>query len=478
MITAFETSARALAAQQRALDVTSNNIANVNTPGYTRQQAIFSETDPLTTPNYQLGTGVVANNVQQYRQEWLDREMRNGLTSQSGYTSDTQLFQQIQSALNEPSDSGLDTSMSNFFSSVEQLSAKPDDLSLRQSVLSTASSLAGNFNSVLGSLSSLRTNVYSQMGSNVSQINSLLTNIANLNASIATTRTTNGQLSSTLLDQQNTMLEQLSKIGDIQVSRVNGVANVSMNGMAVVSNDKAMKLSLQQDINSSTSEVTATISMTDWKGNPVGTYTPAGGELASQMKYYNVTLDDKDSSGGFSVVKNINTLASSFAAKVNGLSQTGYGLNDTGSTPPGRNIFTSSDGGPITGANIQLNPDLISHPEDIPTASAAGTPGNNDIIRQIGQLVNDSTTVGNQTASQYYAQTLVTVAHIGGDASNGQAVADATVTQVGTQRDAAVGVNMDEETVNMLKYQRAFEAAARMVSATSEMMKTIVNLGA
>ncbi len=478
MITAFETSARALKAQQRGLDVTSNNIANVNTPGYTRQEAIMSETDPLTTSHGQLGTGVVANDIKQYREDWLDREMRNSLSRQSGYASDNKIFQQIQTSLSEPSDYGLDTSMSNFFGAVEKLAAKPDDSSLRTNLLSAASSLSGTFNSVNRGITNLRSDVLSQMGTNVTSINRLLAGIADLNSSIATTRTSDGQTSSTLIDKQNVLLEQLSKIGDVSVNRTNGVANVSMNGMSVVVNDKSMVMKMQQSTNSSTGEISASIALSDYKGNAIGTYNPASGELASQLKYYNVTLDPKDSTGGFSIAKNINTLASSVANKVNSLSQTGYGLNDTGTTPPGRNFFSSSDGGPITADTIQVNPSLLSNPDDIPTSSVAGDAGNNDVIRQMGQLVHDATMVGNQTASQYYGQTLTTVANVGAEASNGAAVADATVNQVHSQRESAVGVNMDEETINMIKYQRAFEAAARMVTATSEMMKTIVNLGA
>ncbi len=477
MITAFETSSRALKAQQRGLDVTSNNIANVNTPGYTRQEAIMAETDPLVNSHGQFGTGVVANGVKQYREEWLDREMRNGLSRQSGYSSDSAIFQQIQSHLQEPGDAGLDSSMSAFYSAVEKLSSSPNDPSMRQSFASAASSLANTFNYVGSGLSSLRTNVYNNLGTNINQVNQLLAGIADINSSLAITRTTDGQMSSTLTDKQNVLLEQLSKLGDVQVSRVNGIANVSMNGMAVVANDKSMKMQLQQSTNSSTGEVSAGIALSDWKGNPVGSYIPVSGELSSQMKFYNVTLDDKDSSGSFSLAKNINTLANSFATKVNALSQTGYGLNDTGTTPPGRLLFTTTDGGPINASNIQFNPALISNPDDIPAASMSGEPGNNDIIRQIGQVANDSTTVGNLSASQFYAQTLTTVANIGSEATNGSAVATATVNQVTSQRDAAVGVNMDEETVNMIKYQRAFEAAARMISVTSEMMKTIVNLG-
>ncbi len=479
MFASFETSARSLRAQQRALDVTANNIANVNTPGYTRQEVILSETDPTHYPQTFIGTGVVANDVKQYREAWLDREMRNNLSRQSNYDSDNKIFLQVQNALNEPSDYGLDSSMDKFFSSIEQLSAKPDDMALRANVLSNANALATNFNTTSSSMRSLRGQVYQQMDANVTQINRLLKGIAELNTNINSTRTIDGETSSTLLDKQNVLIEQLSKLSDISVSRTdNGLANISMSGTTVLVNDTAMTVKLNQTIDPSSHEITAGLSILDARGTTLGTVKPGGGEVASQLKFFNVTLDDKDSSGGFSVAKNIDTLANAFAAKVNSISQTGYGLNDTGTTPPGRSFFVASDGGPITAFNISVDPNLAANPQDVPAASAPGEPGNNDIIRQIGQLVNNTSFIGNQTAREYYGQTLTTLANIGADAQSSKAVADATVTQISSQRESVVGVNIDEEAVNMIKYQRAFEAAARMVSTTSDIMKTIVNLGA
>jgi flagellar hook-associated protein 1 FlgK len=99
------------------------------------------------------------------------------------------------------------------------------------------------------------------------------------------------------------------------------------------------------------------------------------------------------------------------------------------------------------------------------------------VIRALGQLVNNTNVMDGLTAREYYGMTLTDLANMGAESLSGQAVADATVQQIGSQRENITGVNMDEEAINMIKYQRAFEAAARMVSATSDMMKSIINLG-
>ena len=138
----LEIGKRALLAQQRGLDITGNNISNVNTPGYTRQEAILSESDPINYPNFSLGTGVFADRIRQYREQYLDKEMRGAISRKAGYETDGNMIQRIQTAINEPSDDGLDTAMDDFFGSVEDLNSKPDDIANRETFLTKANNLA------------------------------------------------------------------------------------------------------------------------------------------------------------------------------------------------------------------------------------------------------------------------------------------------------------------------------------------------
>lgn len=475
----LEIGKRALLAQQRGLDITGNNISNVNTPGYTRQEAILSESDPINYPNFSLGTGVFADRIRQYREQYLDKEMRGAISRKAGYETDGNMIQRIQTAINEPSDYGLDTAMDDFFGSVEDLNSKPDDIANRETFLTKANNLAKTFNSVNTNLTDLRQQVYGTLSNDVDQVNRLLGNIAELNQKIAQSKTNQGQVSGTLLDTQGQLLEELSKYGELAINRdSNGAADVTMNGTMVVSLTNPSKISLLQNVNSTTGEITVSFGILDKTGNQVGTYKPQSGELASLANAYNVTLDDKDSSGGFSLRKNLDSLANAFVSKVNSVSQTGYGLDDTGATPPGRNIFTpAASGGTVTAASIAVNPALLNSPRDIPASATVGTPGNSDVFLQVGQLANDKSFVNAQSARAFYASTISKVANMGADAKNNLAISDLTKTQLTTQRESIVGVNLDEEAVNMIKFQRAFEAAARVINTTNDLLGTIVNLG-
>ncbi|MFM8473886.1 MAG: flagellar hook-associated protein FlgK [Candidatus Kapaibacterium sp.] len=478
MLSSLEISSRALKAQQLGLEITSNNIANVNTPGYTRQAPILSQTDPRNVMKVSIGTGTVISSLKNFRDENLDRELRNALSRQSGFAYDSKIFQQIQTAIQEPSDYGLDASFDKFFQSVEQLSNKPDDVSLRSNLLAKARALTGTFTTLGRNLQDVRQQVYGQLESNVSTTNRLLAGIADVNAAISTTSTGSESTSNVLVDKQSTLIEELSKLGNVTVQRTpTGAVTVSLNGLIVVNNGDRMNMSLSRAMDPLTGEVSAQINILDPGKNVVGSFKPAVGEMASQMRLFNETLDDRELSSAFSLPRNLNDLARGFADAVNAVSARGYGLDDPAGTPPGRPFFVSSDAGDITAISIAVNPELYDDVRRIPAAATARTPGENSIIRAIGQLVNDTSVMDGMTGREYYGATLTEFSNIGAESASGQAVSDAAVQQIGTQRENITGVNMDEEALNMIKYQRAFEAAARMVNATSDMMKSIINLG-
>ncbi len=478
MLSSLEISSRALKAQQLGLEITSNNIANVNTPGYTRQAPILSETDPRSVMKVSIGTGTVISSLKNFRDENLDRELRNALSRQSGFAYDGKIYQQVQTAIQEPSDYGLDSTLDKFFQSVEQLSNKPDDVSLRSNLIAKAKSLTGAFNTIGKNLQDVRQQVYGQLEANVSATNRLLSGIADVNAAISTASNGSESTSNVLVDKQNVLIEELSKLGNVTVQRMpTGAVMVSLNGLIVVNNGDKMTMSLNRSMDPLTGEVSAQINILDPGKNIVGSFKPAIGEMASQLKLYNVTLDDRELSSAFSLPRNLNDLARGFADAVNAVSARGYGLGDPAGPAPGRPFFTSSDIGDITSISIQVNPELAADVRKIPAAAAPLAPGDNTIMRAIGQLVNDTSVMDGLTGREYYGATLTELSNIGAESASGQAVSDAAVQQISTQRENITGVNMDEEALNMIKYQRAFEAAARMVNATSDMMKSIINLG-
>jgi flagellar hook-associated protein 1 len=137
---------QALEADQGAIAVTTNNVANANTPGYARQVAEFSENTPIVVGNLVLGTGVTLDQPQTVRDNILQLRIAQESQQTGQLNSFLDGMTQVESLFNETSGTGLQTPLSAFFSSLQQLSTDPSDSSLRAGVISAAQNLATAFN--------------------------------------------------------------------------------------------------------------------------------------------------------------------------------------------------------------------------------------------------------------------------------------------------------------------------------------------
>jgi flagellar hook-associated protein 1 FlgK len=466
-----------LLASRYGLDITSNNITNVNTPGYSRQTAVVTESDPVQTSNGFVGTGAVVEKLRSYREDYFDNEIRKNLSLQNGYESDANAMQGVESYIAEPSDLGLNETVANFLNSFQDLSLSPENLSMRDTVVSSAQTLVDQFHSISQQLSDARDQAGSSISTDIDKINQMVKDISDLNGKIATSAATNGTDAQTLVDQRATQLEDLSKIVGINVTQSKtGAANVFINGTNIITESTFSKLTATKNIDKDTGEQTISLVKTDPNGNSQNAIVPQTGEIASLLKQYNVTLDNLDSSGGYSIASKIDEFAGLIANKVNDLSVTGYGLNDTGTNPPGRNFFDPQNGN-ITAANIEISSDIKDHPENIPIADTPSEPGNAEVALKLGQIASDQTFSNGQTPSDYYTEIIGKIGTMGQEANTGSSTTKLVTDQLTSQRDSLIGVNLDEESINLIKFQKAFEACARIITVTDEMLKTVINLG-
>lgn len=473
----LEIGKRALLAQRLGLDLTSNNIANVNTPGYSRRDATLQESSPYFKSGAFLGTGVLVDKLRSFREEFFDREIRSGLARQTTYASDEKIIQRIESIIAEPSDEGIGELVGKFFNTFEELSLKPDNVGLRESVLGISRTIVDRFHTTYAQLNDQREQVLSDITGKVNEANQLIEKIAKLNKSISSTKGLNGNGAQTYIDQREGLLEDLSKSFSVTATQNdNGTVNVFINGIGVVTANYANKLKALVDVNPATGEKTVKVAKVDENNNIMNILSPTAGEVSSLMKAYNVTLDENDSSGEFSVIKKLNEFASAFARGVNNVMLNGYGLDDTGPVPPGRSFFNPVVG-TITAGNIALSADVINQPRNIALSDTAGEAGNNAIARRLTALGNDTSFLNGFSPTSYYANFVGGIGSLGSEASSGKSNASLIAEQLINQRESVIGVNLDEEAVNLIKYQKSFEAASRVINTTNEILATIVNLG-
>jgi flagellar hook-associated protein 1 FlgK len=468
----LEIGKRALQAQQYALDATSNNVANVNTEGYSRRTVNMAETAPNNKSGHLHGTGVIASKLQNYRMEFFDKEVRNTQSSMSGSSMDAQYLKRVETILSEPSENGLNELISNFFNTFSEMASNPEHMGLRTNIISQSKQIAERFNSNAERLLEAKNDALSQANRNISEANTLISDIASLNKEIGSVKLElNGEAQS-MADQRALKIEKLSNLFETKVSYDNGnSANVFVNGINLITKDSFSQLETVITNNPVTSEQHLSVKI---KGSEKEIEINSG-ETGSLLKHYNETLDENDSSGKFSVATELNKFANTFAEKINEISKQGFGLNDTGTTPSGYTFFEPSDG-TLDMFSIAISDDINGQPENIPLSDKGGEPGNSNLAVQFSSLANDKTAIDNQSFAEYYSTLLSRLGSASKNAQNSEQTSNLIFSQLNSQRDSVMGVNLDEEAVNLVKYQKAFEASSRAITLTNDMLTTLVNI--
>jgi flagellar hook-associated protein 1 FlgK len=472
----LEIAKRALIAQRLGLDATSGNIANVNTPGYSRRVPTLSEGEPLPSRNGFVGNGVLISKLRTFREEFFDRQIRRSLSYLNTLETDDTIIQRLSVIFGEPGENSLNTILSDFLNSFEDLSYKPTDISLRQRTVNLAQTLLTRFKEVAAQLQETRQQVRTDINDSITQANKLIKEIADLNYKIASSKSKVEGDNQTLIDQRATKIEELSKLIDVNVTQGDfNTVNVFAGGINLVTGSTYNQLKLKETINTTSQERTLSILKTDASGKELATINVQNGKLFSLLEHYNTTLDDKDSSGKFSVATTLENFFATLVNRINSISETGYGLDDTGPPPPGREIFTFA--GTLTISSTNVNSEIIADARKLPISAFPGENGDATIARNISALSNDSTFLDGQTPDNYLTNLIGQIGNLGEQISSLYTISKTANDQLLNQRESLIGVNLDEEAINLMKYQKAFEAASRVVTTTNDILGTLINLG-
>lgn len=475
-LSSLEIGKRGLQAQQYALDVTSNNIANINTPGYSRRTAIMTETIPNKDGGLYYGTGVLVDGIQSYRQEFFDKEIRASKSSLSSYTTDVEVWKKIEALLMEPTEDGIGETISAFFNTYDKLALTPEDDGLGQFAIDQAVSLSKVFNKTGDMLSELRNDIHHQLEQQITKTNGLIEDIANINANIEMTNAQVSKDSQTYFDQRAVKLEALADITDINVAyKDDGSCNVYANGIIIVSGKDFNNIKLKDEINQTTNERTIKITNYNDLKAEMSEVKPTNGTLYSLLKHYNSTLDGDDSGSEYSVMNSLNELANAFVTQVNNVFESGYGKDDT--TIKNRQLFKQKDNEYITASKLKINEDILIKPRDLPLSSEPLTPGNGDKAREIARLAQKENFLQYRTPEEYYTSFIGKIGTLYKSAESSQSRTTLVNEQLSNQRESFMGVNEDEEAVNLIKYQKVYEACSRVINTLNEMLTVVVNLG-
>lgn len=297
-------------ASQSAIDVTSHNITNANTEGYSRQRAELQTTRPFCTPSMnnaaapgQVGTGVQVSQIQRIRDTFLDYQIRVEIGTQGCYAGRDKFLTEIESVFNEPSDTGLSTLMGKFFDAWHDLSKAPENSSARTIVAEQSQALANELNHIYSQLSKVKNNAQDLIKQTVFDVNSILGQIDQLNKEIIQISVA-GNNPNDLMDRRDLLLDQLSSKFGITVEKDNfgGISvNTKEDGESNAPNQKDKKdkvFNLVQIIDPEKVARFAYISdiqaVKDESGNPTGKYN---------LTYYK--NGDKTTADNMVVIKDI-----------------------------------------------------------------------------------------------------------------------------------------------------------------------------
>lgn len=473
----LEIGKRALLAQRLGLDVTSNNIANVNTPGYSRRAAILKESNPQKFNNNYLGTGVLFSKLQSFRESYYDREVRNSVSRLMNYGTEASFYRRVETVLGEPGDAGLGNLITDFFKTFDELALKPESISLRSYLTTQSQTLTDRINRIANGMQDLRNESLFKINANVSEINRIISQVKEINVQIAASGTDAADSALAYIDDRENLLEELAKFIDITVGKNdNGTVNIFVNGIDVLTSTSAKELKVKIAVDSITGEQTAKLYKYDSEKQLETDITTQGGEINANLNIFNVNMNEKYGGKDFSIAKNFHAFVKTFAAKVNHLMMSGFGLDDTGNSLPMRRFFDPADG-ELTAFNIRISEDIKNNPRDIPLSDSPGESGNSVISRAITRLAQDPEFFMSSNPVEFFNGFMGKIGLLAKEAETGYRTMGLINDQLNSQRESIMGVNLDEEAISLIKYQTAFEASSRIISVTNDLLGTLVNLG-
>jgi len=529
----------AIFASQNALNVVNHNISNVNTPGYTRQDAVLEIATPVVpVAGGYLGTGVDVQQIARRYDRFVSGQLLGQEQNYGKSSTMDQVFGKVEQIFNESGDVGLSRDLSAFFAAWNAVSSNPEDTAQRTVLLSKAGALVSDAQRMETGLLGTVREINGEIADVAKRVNEIATDIARLNARILEIEAGGGiAKANDLRDTRDQLVSELSGLADVTTREDrNGSMTVTLGMRNLVDGERVNALSTVRD---AAGDVGLAIDGVDVTSRIVN--GRIGGLLESRSAIETGALSD------------LRRLAAAVAQQTNLIHRAGYGLD--GST--GNDFFaplslsstadsagaaissatiadpaaltlseyavsigagnsytvtnrdsgavvasgTYSSGSPIDFEGIRIVVSgtvaagdaftvsplsnavsnfgvAVSDPRKIAAASAAsGLPGDNANALRIAALADASVSyLGGATFSGYYGGIVSKAGSQAQNASDLMKFDDNIRTELRNRRDAASGVNLDEEAIKLIAFQRAFEAAARMIKITDELLQTVLQL--
>lgn len=473
----------AIAAQQTAVQVISQNVANAETEGYSRQRAELVASTPQRFGFGSVGTGVLVGNVVRMRDSLLDANYRTEASTAEGFGLRRDLLTQVESIFGEPSDQALSSSLDAFWSSWSDLSNNPGSSSAQAVVKQRGIEVASTLNRLASRLNDLEATTRTRLASSVDEVNRLANQLGELNGKITAAEVSGGQAPD-LRDARDKIADQLAKIGGARIiPQSNGTVSFLIGGVTIVDGKFARPIEVRTGPPTGIGLVGDVDSLPQVEG-PLGA-------IATLLNTDIPSIRTKLDSLAKGLVNGVNYLhTSGWTAAGDALGNGNWNI----ATPPtgSRVNFFSPTG--VTAMSITISAEVAANAGVIASGSTQNAPGDNALALTIGSLRDGNGIAALQTsmgAVAFAAQIGLTGGATFGDAyrdtvtnvgmevraaDSSATVYETLASQADTRRSSVNGVSIDEELTLLIRHQQAFQAASRLVRVADEMAQALLDM--
>lgn len=418
LLSTLNTAKSGMNVSQVAIQTTSHNISNINTPGYSRQRINQSASSPYSMPgknsNFgagQIGTGAQIDNVTRIRNSFYDYQYRSE-SHQYGNTSvKYEYFKNIEGIFNEPSDTAISSSLNSFFNSWSELSKDPQSSGVKSVVIENGKYLSNSINSAFKRLESLEEGLDKQSEYIMDEVNSMLSQLDKLEKNIKIIQGS-GKSPNDFLDQRDQLLDNLSFKLNI--------------------NDKDVKATLKKAY-----DANGKVTLDD--------LTKSGVKISGELE------------GTLSMKQEINKYK-------DGLKQLANTITSNVNKAAGQDIFKAKDG-----ELISINPEMLQEPEKINVTA--------DIALKVYELKSEKVNINGKdmTINTFYNSMIQDLGQSSAAVIRDESNQSKLLENIDSSRSSVSGVSLDEEMISLVQLQHTYSANAKVMSTIDSLLDVVVN---
>ena len=418
LLSTLNTAKSGMNVSQVAIQTTSHNISNINTPGYSRQRVNQSASSPYSMPgknsNFgagQIGTGAQIDNVTRIRNSFYDYQYRSE-SHQYGSTSvKYEYFKNIEGIFNEPSDTAISSSLNSFFNSWSELSKDPQSSGVKSVVIENGKYLSNSINSAFKRLESLEEGLDKQSEYIMDEVNSMLSQLDKLEKNIKIIQGS-GKSPNDFLDQRDQLLDNLSFKLNI--------------------NDKDVKATLKKAY-----DANGKVTLDD--------LTKSGVKISGELE------------GTLSMKQEINKYKE-------GLKQLSNTITSNVNDAAGQEIFKAKDG-----ELISINPEMLQEPEKINVTA--------DIALKVYELKSEKVNINGKdmTINTFYNSMIQDLGQSSAAVIRDESNQSKLLENIDSSRSSVSGVSLDEEMISLVQLQHTYSANAKVMSTIDSLLDVVVN---